>query len=429
MQDHLLAGKRVLLGVTGGIAAYKAADLCSKLAQAGAEVDVILTDAAAQFVAPLTFAALSNRPARVDMWTSPGGDPIPHVRMAAAADLVIVAPLSANTLAKLALGLADNLLTSTLLATPIRDERQTTDDEGLTPEQREGVPWVLAPAMESHMWANPLTQAHAEALRARGAILVGPGVGRLASGASGAGRMAEPAEILAAARTALARGGPLAGRRVVVTAGGTQEPLDPVRFLTNASSGKMGVALAEAARDLGAGVTLIHAPLAVALPPGVECIPVRTAVEMCDAVLAHQPQTDVLIGAAAVADFRPADPAAQKIKKAPGQEDLAVRLVRNPDILAEVAARRANLGQPGVVIGFAAETQDLLANAGAKLDAKKLDIIVANDVTEAGSGFGSDDDRVTLLYAGGRQEPLPIMAKGEVARYVCEAALVLLEGP
>ena len=443
MPDHLLAGKRVLLGVTGGIAAYKAADLCSKLVQAGAEVDVILTDAAARFVAPLTFAALSNRPARVDMWTSPGGEPIPHVRMAAAADLVIVAPLSANTLAKLALGLADNLLTSTLLATPIRDDGRTTDDEGrrtkddsvprssgqgLTPEQREGVPWVLAPAMESHMWANPLTQAHAEALRARGAILVGPGEGRLASGASGAGRMAEPAEILAAARLALARGGPLAGRRVVVTAGGTQEPLDPVRFLTNASSGKMGVALAEAARDLGAGVTLIHAPLAVALPPGVECIPVRTAVEMCDAVLARQPQTDVLIGAAAVADFRPADPAAQKIKKAPGQEDLTVRLARNPDILAEVASRRAETGWPRVTIGFAAETQDLLANAAAKLAGKKLDIIVANDVTEAGSGFGSDDNRVTLLYADGRQEPLPIMAKGEVARRVCEAALVLLEG-
>ena len=428
MPDHLLAGKRVLLGVTGGIAAYKAADLCSKLVQAGAEVDVILTEAAARFVAPLTFAALSNRPARVDMWTSPGGEPIPHVRMAAAADLVIVAPLSANTLAKLALGLADNLLTSTLLATPIGTKDEEYDQRSVLRHEGEGVPWVLAPAMESHMWANPLTQAHAEALRARGAIMVGPGVGRLASGASGAGRMAEPAEILAAARLALARGGPLAGRRVVVTAGGTQEPLDPVRFLTNASSGKMGVALAEAARDLGAGVTLIHAPLAVPVPPGVESVPVRTAAEMCDAVLARLAQTDVLIGAAAVADFRPADPAVQKIKKTPGQEDLTVRLARNPDILAEVATRRANLGWPKVVIGFAAETQDLLANAAAKLVSKRLDIIVANDVTEAGSGFGSDDNRVTLLYAGGRQEPLPIMAKGEVARRVCEAALVLLEG-
>ena len=427
MPDHLLAGKRVLLGITGGIAAYKAADLCSKLAQAGAEVDVILTEAAARFVAPLTFAALSNRPARVDMWTSPGGEPIPHVRMAAAADLVIVAPLSANTLAKLAVGLADNLLTSTLLATPIRDEGRRTNDEGRATEPREGVPWVLAPAMESHMWANPLTQAHAEALRARGVVLVGPGEGRLASGALGVGRMAEPAEILAAARLALARGGPLAGRRVVITAGGTQEPLDPVRFLTNASSGKMGVALAEAARDLGASVTLIHAPLAVALPPGVECIPVHTAVEMCDAVLACQPQTDVLIGAAAVADFRPADPATQKIKKTPGQEGLTVGLVRNPDILAEVAARRAETGWPRLTIGFAAETQDLLANAAAKLAAKQLDIIVANDVTEPGSGFGSDDNRVTLLYADGRTEALTAMPKAEVAWRVLDAALGLLE--
>jgi phosphopantothenoylcysteine decarboxylase / phosphopantothenate---cysteine ligase len=396
--------------------------------QAGAEVDVILTEAATRFIAPLTFAALSGQPARVDMWTSPGGDPIPHVKMAAGADLVIVAPLSANTLAKLALGLADDLLTSTLLATPIQDDGRWTMDDGRAPEARDGVPWVLAPAMESHMWANPVTQAHAAALRARGAIIVGPGIGRLASGASGAGRMAEPAEIVAAARAALAQGGPLAGRRVLVTAGGTQEPLDPVRFLTNASSGKMGVALAESARDLGAGVILIHAPLSVALPPGVECIPVRTAVEMCDAVLARLPQTDVLVGAAAVADFRPADPAAQKIKKAPGQEDLTVHLVRNPDILAEVASRRAHLGWPKVVIGFAAETQDLLANAAAKLAAKRLDIIVANDVTEPGSGFGSDDNRVTLLFADGRQERLPIMAKSEVARYACEAALGLLEG-
>ncbi len=278
------------------------------------------------------------------------------------------------------------------------------------------------------MWANPVTQAHAAALRARGAILVGPGTGRLASGAAGAGRMAEPAEILAAVRLALARGGPLAGRRVIITAGGTQEPLDPVRFLTNASSGKMGVALAEATRDLGASVTLIHAPLSVAPPSGVECVPVRTAVGMCDAVLARQPQTDMLIGAAAVADFRSADPAAQKIKKVPGQAGLTVELVRNPDILAEVAARRGNLGWPKVVIGFAAETQDLLANAAAKLEAKRLDIIVANDVTESGSGFGSDDNRVTLLFADGRQEPLPIMAKGEVARQVLEATLILLKG-
>jgi len=408
MADRLLADKRVLLGVTGGIAAYKAADLCSKLIQAGAQVDVILTEAAARFVAGLTFSALSGRPARVSMWDAVAGEPIPHVRMAAAADLVIVAPLSANTLAKLALGLADNLLTATLLATE--------------------APWVLAPAMESHMWANPITQSHVEALRARGATIVGPGSGRLASGAQGVGRMAEPAEILAAARALLAARGPLSGRRVLVTAGGTQEPLDPVRFLTNASSGKMGVALAEAARDLGAMTTLVHAPLAVALPPGVESVPVRTAAQMCEAVLARLPETDALIGAAAVADFRPAEVAGQKIKKEPGQEELIVRLVRTPDILAEVAARRAAIGRPQVVVGFAAETQDLLANAAAKLTAKRLDMIVANDVTQPGSGFGADDNRVTLLYADGRQEPLPLLSKAEVATRVLEAVTGMLRG-
>jgi phosphopantothenoylcysteine decarboxylase/phosphopantothenate--cysteine ligase len=408
MVDRLLANKRVLLGITGGIAAYKGADLCSRLIQAGAQVDVIMTEAATRFVAALTFSALSGRPARVSMWEAPGGEPIPHVRMAAAADLVIVAPLSANTLARLALGLADNLLTATLLATE--------------------APWVLAPAMESHMWTNPVTQSHIAALRARGATIVGPGTGRLASGALGVGRMAEPAEILAAARVLLAAHGPLAGRRVLVTAGGTQEPLDPVRFLTNASSGKMGVALAEAARDLGATTTLVHAPLAVALPSGVESVPVRTAVKMRDAVLARLPETDVLIGAAAVADFCPADVAGQKIKKEPGQEELIVHLVRTPDILAEVAGRRAALGRPQVVVGFAAETQDLLANAAAKLAAKRLDMIVANDVTQPGSGFGADDNRVTLLYADGRQEPLPLLSKTEVAARVLEAVAGMLRG-
>jgi phosphopantothenoylcysteine decarboxylase/phosphopantothenate--cysteine ligase len=233
--------------------------------------------------------------------------------------------------------------------------------------------------------------------------------------------MAEPAEILAAARLALAANGPLRGRRVLVTAGGTQENIDPVRYITNASSGKMGVALAEAARDMGAAVTLVHAPLAIPLPYGVKSVPARSAVQMAEAVLDRVWETDVLIGAAAVADFRPANPADQKIKKQPGQEELTVRLVRNPDILAEVAARRAGSGWPKVVVGFAAETQDLLANAQSKLAAKKLDLIVANDVTEAGSGFGADDNRVTLLYADGTQDALPAMPKGEVARRVLAA--------
>lgn len=406
MPDRLLGGRKVLLGITGGIAAYKSADLCSKLVQAGAHVEVVMTDAAARFIAPLTFSALSGQPARVDMWALPGGEPIPHVRMAADADLVIVAPLSANTLAKLALGLADNLLTATLLATTC--------------------PWVLAPAMESHMWSNPATQAHVEALRARDVTFAGPGTGRLASGAEGVGRMAEPGEIIAAARLRLARGGPLSGRRVLVTAGGTQEPLDPVRYVTNVSSGKMGAALAEAARDLGAEVTLVHAPMTAPIPSGVTSVAVRTAQQMHDAVMQRQRATDILIGAAAVADFRPADVATQKIKKLPGQEALVVRMERTPDIIGEVSARRAALGNPQVVIGFAAETQDLVHNAATKLTSKSLDAIVANDVTQPGIGFGADDNRVTLLFPDGRQRAIPTMSKREVAQIVLDEAAAML---
>jgi phosphopantothenoylcysteine decarboxylase / phosphopantothenate---cysteine ligase len=404
--DRLLDGKRLLLGVTGGIAAYKSADLCSKLVQAGAQVDVVMTEAAMRFVAPLTFSALCGHAARVDMWAAPDGNTIPHVQMAAQADLVVVAPLSANTLAKLSLGLADNLLTATLLAT--------------------SAPWVLAPAMESHMWLNPATQAHVRALLERGAMIVGPAAGRLASGAEGIGRMVEATEILHVARQVFALRGPLAGRRVLVTAGGTQEPLDPVRYLTNASSGKMGVAVAEAARDLGAEVTLIHAPLSTSLPMGVECLPARTALAMRDAVLSQLAAADLLVAAAAVADFRPASIAADKIKKGPGDEGATLELVRNPDILAEVAAERQRLGWPLVVVGFAAETRDLVENAEAKLKAKDLDLIAANDVTQPGSGFGSDDNRVTLLYRDGRREPLDLMPKSLVADRIMRAAMSLL---
>jgi phosphopantothenoylcysteine decarboxylase/phosphopantothenate--cysteine ligase len=407
MPDRLLESKTVLLGVTGGIAAYKAADLCSKLVQAGAQVEVVMTEAAARFVAPLTFSALTGRPARVDMWETAREDPIPHVHMAAAADLVIVAPLSANTLAKLALGLADNLLTATLLASR--------------------APWVLAPAMESHMWASPAVQGNVQLLQARGAAIVGPGTGHLASGATGTGRMAEPSEILHAARMVLARGGPATGRRVLITAGGTQEPLDPVRFLTNASSGKMGVALAEVARDLGAVVTLVHAPLAVPLPAGVECVAVRTALEMRDAVMRRLDGTDILVAAAAVADFRPAHAAQQKIKKEQEKESIDLGLIRNPDILGEVAARRRAGGWPRFVVGFAAETQELLEHASAKLVAKELDMIIANDITEQGSGFGSDDNRVTILYRDGLQEQLELLPKRAVAYRVLYPALNLLD--
>ena len=396
----ILQGKRILFGVTGGIAAYKAADLASKLVQAGAQVDVILTRAATAFVPPLTFESLTHRPVHTDVLAMAHvGDAkeIAHVMLAKQADLFIVAPATAQSLAKLALGLAYDLLGATALSCP--------------------APLLIAPAMESHMWEHPATQEHVRVLRERGATFIGPATGRLASGALGVGRMAEPPEILEMARAVLGRRGPLAGRRVVITAGGTLEPLDPVRVLTNRSSGKMGVALAQAARDAGAAVTLVHAPLAVAVPPGLRAVPVESAAQMCEAVLAEAAQADVLIGAAAVADFRPAAAAPQKIKK-DAVEELTIRLVRNPDILAEVAAYRREHGRPSLVVGFAAETEDLLRNAQAKMMAKHLDLIVANDVSRAESGFGADTNQVTLRWADGAQEEWPLLSKAEVAERI-----------
>jgi phosphopantothenoylcysteine decarboxylase/phosphopantothenate--cysteine ligase len=396
----ILQGKHILLGITGGISAYKAADLASKLVQAGALVDVILTRSAMAFITPLTFESLTHRAVHTDVLAMAAiGErrEIAHVSLAKAADLFIIAPATAQTLAKLALGLADDLLGATALSCP--------------------APLLIAPAMESHMWEHPATQDHVRTLRERGATFAGPATGRLASGALGVGRMAEPSDILEMARATLGQHGPLKGRRVVITAGGTVEPLDPVRILTNRSSGKMGVALAQAARDAGAAVILVHAPLAVPVPPGVEAVAVRTAVEMCDAVFSVLGTADVLIGAAAVADFRPAEAATQKLKKGV-TEEWFVRLVRNPDILAEVAVYRQEHNRPRVVVGFAAETEDLLKNAQAKLAAKNLDIIVANDVGEAGSGFGADDNRVVLLHKDGKQEMLPLLPKTEVAERI-----------
>jgi phosphopantothenoylcysteine decarboxylase/phosphopantothenate--cysteine ligase len=383
----ILKDRSIVLGVTGGIAAYKAAALCSHLVKAGAVVDVILTDAAREFVAPLTFQALTHRPAVTDMFTLLAETEIGHVSLARRADLLIIAPATANTIAKLAAGLADNLLTTTALATE--------------------APILLAPAMESHMWTNPLTQANVARLReVRDVTIVGPEEGRLASGASGVGRMAEPEQILDAARWVLGRCGLLAGRRVVVTAGGTREPLDPVRFLGNHSSGKMGYALACAARDRGAQVTLIGTTGQPA-PFGVESVPVETAAEMLDAVLAVLAGADVLLMAAAVADYRPATTADHKIKK--GDGGLTLDLVRTPDILAQVAqVRRADQ----VIVGFAAETENLLENARGKLERKRLDLVVANDARQA---MGADTNQVTLVGADGSVEELPLLSKDEVA--------------
>lgn len=396
----VLENKRIVLGITGGIAAYKAAFLASRLTQAGAQVDVIMTRDAARFITPLTLRAVTGRPVYDDLFGALPDGRIVHVNLGHVADLLVIAPLTAHTLARLAHGLADDLLTATALACP--------------------APLLLAPAMEEHMWQHPATQANLATLRARGAQQVGPGHGHLASGASGIGRMAEPEEILAAIQRSLARGGPLTGRRVVITAGGTREPIDPVRFVGNRSSGKMGVALAEAALDLGADVTVVHGPLAVPLPPAVTAVAVETAVEMCQAVLAVQAETDVLIGAAAVADFRPAEVADQKIKKKGDSGGLVITLVRNPDILAAVAERKSALGWPRVTVGFAAETENLLDHAQAKLAAKGLDLIVANDVTAADAGFGVDTNRVVLLTPGAAPEPLPLLSKQAVAERIMQ---------
>ena len=389
---RVLRGKRILLGVTGGIAAYKAATVASRLTQAGALVDVMMTRAAQNFISPLTFSALTGRPVTTDMWSSGTGQ-ILHVTMGREADLFIVAPATAHTIARLALGLADDALTSTALASH--------------------APLLLAPAMETGMWEHAATQEHIRILAERGAFLVGPMPGRLASGAVGIGRMAEPPHIIDMARKVLGRTGPLAGVHVVLTAGGTQEALDPVRFLTNRSSGKMGMALAVSARDFGATVTVIHSPLQVPVPFGVNSMLVRTAIEMRDATFEILPRTDVLIGAAAVADYRPATVAEQKIKKKDGS--LPVELVRNPDILGEVGQQRSRTGRPKVAVGFAAETEDLLANAKLKLESKRLDLILVNDVSAPHSGFGVDTNQVTLLDRWGDVLPWPLLTKREVA--------------
>lgn len=401
----LLEGRRLLLGVTGSIAAYKAAELASRLTQAGAQVDVVLTEAAQHFVTGLTFQSLTGRRAftEADLWGSEAH--VLHVGLAQGADLLVIAPATADTLAQLAHGRADSLLTLTALAATC--------------------PLLVAPAMDAGMYEHPATQANLELLRSRGAIVIGPAEGRMASGLVGPGRMVEPAEMLGHIRLALGRQGPLAGRRVVVTAGGTQEPLDPVRALMNHSSGKQGYALAEAALDRGAHVILVSAPTALAAPIGAELVPVKTAAEMGRALLPAAAQADVLLMAAAVADFRPAQPSQQKHKRGRGTPKL--ELEPTEDLLGQVMAQRGSGGRPQVVVGFAAETQDLVANARAKLEAKGLSLVVANDITAPDAGFAADTNRVTLLDPGGRVEALPLMSKAEVAEVVLDWVAELLQ--
>ena len=394
----ILEGKRVVLGITGGIAAYKAADLASKLVQAGSDVDVVMTEAASRFIAPLTLQTLTHRPVSVEMFRLLEETDVAHIALSERADIVIVAPATANTIAKLAHGLADNLLTATILATR--------------------APVLLAPAMNAGMFANPATQANLSVLKERGVFIVGPAHGRLASGRVGMGRLVAVEQIIGAARQILGREGPLAGVRVLVTAGGTREPLDPVRHLGNRSSGRMGYALAASARDCGAEVRLVSAPTSLPEPYGVEVVCVQTAEEMHREVKAAIPQTDILLMAAAVADYRPAQSAASKLKKA--EEELTLVLSRTPDILRAVAARRGAQGKPALVVGFAAETEDLIDNARAKLVEKGLDLIVANDVSAADSGFEVETNRVVLIRPDGADDRWPLMDKTEAAERILE---------
>jgi len=399
-----LKDKRIVLGVTGSIASYKAVELASRLAQDGAFVDAILTQAATQFVTPLTFQSVTGRRTYVeaDLWGQEGH--VLHVSLGHAADLLVIAPASANTIAKLAHGLADNFLTVTALAA--------------------NCPLLIAPAMDGGMYSHPATQANLNTLQERGAVILGPVEGHLASGLQGIGRMMEPGELHGHIRLALAQAGPLHGRKVVVTAGGTHEPIDPVRVISNRSSGKQGFALAQAALDMGAKVSLITAPVSLPTPVGAQRLEVLTAQEMLAAVLEAIPHADALIMAAAVADFRPAAPAVQKIKREGGLP--VIQLENTPDILQAVARYKSETGYPQVTVGFAAESQALLENARMKLEKKSLDMIVANDISASDAGFAVDFNRVTILDARGGVEHLPRMSKADVAEIVMQRVVGML---
>ena len=387
-----LQGKHVVLGVTGSISAFKAADLASKLRQAGASVEVIMTPAATQFVTPLTFQALTGRAVVVDMFAAEEAEA--HVEVARRADALVVAPATADCIANLAHGQAPDMVTLTALATT--------------------APILVAPAMDNQMWEHPATQENAVTLRDRGVDFVGPMEGRLASGRTGPGRLAEVPQIIGALRALLGQcGGDLAGRHIVVSAGGTQEPLDPVRFVGNRSTGKMGWAIAEAARDRGAHVTIVSGPVALETPYGIARVDVATVAEMLVALQQATADSDAIIMSAAPADYRPAQASDHKMKKVSGEGALAVELVKNPDIIA-------TLPGGGVRVGFAAETRNLDEYAKAKIPAKRLDFIVANDVSAAGSGFGTETNQVTIYHADGSEEELPFMTKYAVAHAILD---------
>jgi phosphopantothenoylcysteine decarboxylase/phosphopantothenate--cysteine ligase len=382
-----LKGKTVVLGVTGSIAAYKAAELASQLTQAGAKVEVIMTEAATEFIAPLTFRNITGRPVVTKMFELASEYSVEHVALAEAADVVVIAPATADIIARIAVGIADDMLCCTVLATK--------------------APVIVAPAMHAAMYQNQVTQDNLAKLKARRFTIVGPDFGRLASGGIGLGRLVDVNEILGTICQVLGRSSDLAGRRIVVTAGGTQEPVDPVRCLTNRSSGKMGYALAEAARDRGAKVVLISAPTALHKPVGVDVVDVDTAQEMCEAVKKAVAKSDVLIMAAAVADYRPRRVSKNKIKRELASS-LTLELERTPDILTEVKGKFLR-------VGFAAESEKIIDNAKTKLEKKRLDLIVANDIMAKGSGIGADANQVVIIDRKGKVEELPLLPKREVA--------------
>ncbi|MFF2528880.1 bifunctional phosphopantothenoylcysteine decarboxylase/phosphopantothenate--cysteine ligase CoaBC [Brevibacillus sp. NPDC058079] len=406
---HSLAGKRIVLGVSGGIAAYKAAALTSKLTQAGALVHVILTESALQFIQPLTFQALSHLPVYTDTFTEPDPHVISHIELADRADLVLIAPATANVIGKMANGIADDMLTTTVLATK--------------------APVMVAPAMNVNMYNHPAVIANMDKLTAYGYRFVEPGVGLLACGWIGKGRLAEPEEIVEAVRQWFAsdetrqtiREKDLLDKHVLITAGPTREKIDPVRYITNHASGKMGYAIAEAARDRGAKVTLISGPTSLARPDGVEFIAVESVQEMFDAVMEQLPDCDIVVKSAAVSDYRPKHVAEHKMKKGDGPLELA--LEKAPDILKTIGERKTKQ----FVVGFAAETQNVLQHAQSKLERKNLDMIVANNVLLEGAGMGSDTNIVTLLTRGGEQLALDKLSKRAVADKLFDAVLAVQE--
>lgn len=404
-EESLLAGRSILLGVTGSIAAYKAADICSRLSKLGADVHVVLTSAAAQFVGAATFRALTRNPVLTDVFEEPYARRIAHIDIAQSVNLVLVAPATADTIAHMAHGFADDMLTTCLLAVP------------------SSTPILVAPAMNTVMWQHPATQTNLRILRKRHVRIIEPEYGLLACQDVGVGKLADPETIVRSVVETLTPEQDYAGINVLVTAGPTREPIDPVRFVSNRSSGKMGYAIAERAHQRGARVTLVTGPTSLPSPAGVRVVYVETAEEMMHVCMEHFEGSQLFVSAAAVADYTPQHVEHNKIKKSPETQELVLAFRRTPDIVATLAQRK----RPGqVVVGFAAETEELLTNARRKLGEKRLDLIVANDVTQPGAGFETNTNRVTLLWPDGRQQTLPLLPKTEVANCILTAVRPLL---